>query len=114
MSRRPPSQWYPKRGEVYAVQVDTKARPAVIISVDALNRHSLDVCLIPFTTQLHAKFSMRVELNPGDGGVHRDCWAKCDQMNTLEKSFLVYPPLGTLSAATMRKIEDQVRIALGL
>jgi mRNA-degrading endonuclease toxin of MazEF toxin-antitoxin module len=105
--------WYPRRGEVYLVDLD-KARPAVILSVDSLNRHAYDVCLVPFTTVQHLKFSMRVLVKRGDGGLDHDCWAKCDQVTTLEKGFLRYPALGVLSDPSFAAIQEQVKIALGL
>lgn len=67
---------HPKRGEVYLVQLD-KPRPAVILSVDALNRFALDVCVIPFTTVQRGQFSMHVPLRARDPGLERNCWAKC-------------------------------------
>jgi mRNA-degrading endonuclease toxin of MazEF toxin-antitoxin module len=109
----PPLGWFPKRGEVYLVQLD-KPRPTIILSVDQLNRHALDVCIVGITTKLHGKFSMRVPLKAKKGALDFDCWAKCDQVTTLEKSLLRYPALGSLSASTMAIIEEQVRIALGL
>ena len=57
---------------------------------------------------------MRVPLKAKDGGLSFDCWAKCDQVTTLEKGLLSYPALGILSLQTMGKIEEQVKIALGL
>ena len=110
---RAPHGWYPKRGEVYLVDLD-KPRPAVVLSVDALNRHALDVCLVPFTTAQHAAFSMRVLVKRGDGGLDYNCWAKCDQVSTLEKDYLRYPALGVLSDASFGAIQEQVKIALGL
>ena len=112
MARRPHG-WYPKRGEVYLVDLD-KPRPAVILSVDALNRHALDVCVVPFTTVQHAEFSMRVRVEKEDGGLDYDCWAKCDQLTTLEKDYLRYPALGVLSDASLGVIQEQVKVALGL
>jgi len=109
----PSAGWYPRRGEVYLVQLD-KPRPAVVLSVDQLNRHALDVSVVGITTKAHLKFSMRVPLKAKEGGLDFDCWVKCDQVTTLEKSLLRYPALGTLSSQTMAKIEEQVRIALGL
>jgi len=103
----------PKRGEVYLVNLD-KPRPAIILSVDALNRHALDVCVVPITTKMHAAFTMRVPLKKGEGGLKFDCWAKCDQVTTLDKVDLQARPLGSLSIAKLRQVEDQVRIALGL
>lgn len=109
----PPAGWYPRRGEVYLVQLD-KPRPAVVLSVDQLNRHALDACVVGITTKQHLKFSMRISLKANEGGLDFDCWAKCDQVTTLEKHLLRYPALGALPAQSMAKIEEQVKIALGL
>ena len=105
---------HPRRGEVYLVSLGTKRRPAVILSIDALNRHALDVCVVGLTTIEHAKFSVRVPIKAGDGGLNSDCWAKCDQVTTLEKTLLQYPALGRLSVATFKKVQEQVKISLGL
>jgi len=113
MASPPPANWYPRRGEVYLVELD-KPRPAVILSVDALNRFALDVCLVPITTVQHARFSMRVPLKARDGGLDCNSWAKCDQVMTLEKHFLRHPPLGVLSEGAFRMIQEQVKVALGL
>jgi mRNA interferase MazF len=111
MARTPPSGWFPRRGEVYLVHLD-KDRPALVISADALNRHSLDVCVVPMTTVGRPKFSLRVPVRPGEGGLSRDSWAKCDQVTTLEKDLLLYPPLGRLTDETLRAIEQAVKLAL--
>lgn len=95
------------------MQLD-KPRPAIVLSVDQLNRHAWDVCVVGITTKEHLKFSMRIPLKAKEGGLDLDCWAKCDQVTTLEKKLLRYPALGTLSAPTLAKIEEQVKIALGL
>jgi mRNA interferase MazF len=108
-----PSGWYPRRGEVYWLHLDKK-RPALIISTDALNRHALDVNVIPITTVYHGRLALRVPMNAGDGGLTRDSWAKCDQVTTLEKSAIQYPPVGRISRQTMTRIEDAVRETLEL
>ena len=113
MARTPPSGWFPRRGEVYLVRLD-KARPALVISTDALNRYALDVCLVPMTTVERPKFSLRVHVPPGEAGLSRDSWAKCDQVTTLEKSLLIYPPLGRLSDETLEAIEQAIKLALEL
>jgi mRNA-degrading endonuclease toxin of MazEF toxin-antitoxin module len=105
---------HPRRGEVYLVSLGSKRRPAVILSVDALNRHALDVCVVGLTTVEHAKFSVRVPIKAGDDGLDADCWAKCDQVTTLETTLLHYPALGRLSEAAFQKVQEQVRISLGL
>lgn len=106
-----PTGWYPKRGEVYWLRLD-KNRPALVISNDALNRHALDVCVVPITSVHHGRFALRVAIAAGDGGLARDSWAKCDQVTTLDKQVVVYPPLGRLSSTTLRRIEVGIRFAL--
>jgi mRNA interferase MazF len=98
---------------VYWLRLD-KDRPALIISSDVLNRHALDVCVVPITSVHHGRFALRVAIQAGDGGLARNSWAKCDQVATLDKQLVVYPPLGRLSSETLRRIEDGIRLALDL
>jgi mRNA-degrading endonuclease toxin of MazEF toxin-antitoxin module len=107
-----PPGWYPKRGEVYIVQLD-KPRPAIVLSIDPINKFALDVCVVGITTVERKTFSMRVPIQKGDANLNFNCWAKCDQVTTLEKTFLKYPPLGVLSGATFTRVEEQVKICLG-
>lgn len=113
MTPTPPQNWSPQRGEVYLVQLD-KLRPAIVLSINAINRHARDVCVVGTTTIEHQRFDMRIPLDAGDGGLDYNCWAKCDQVTTLEKSSLQYPPIGTLSSEKFKRIEEQIRICLGL
>jgi len=113
MARTAPIGWYPRRGEVYLVRLD-KNRPALVISTDALNRHAPDVCVVPMTTIGRTEFSLRVQVKPGEGGLSRDSWAKCDQVTTLEKSLLLFPPLGRLTDETLATIEQSIKLALQL
>ncbi len=113
MTRTPPSGWFPRRGEVYLVRLN-KRRPALVISADALNRHALDVCVVPMTTVAHPRFSLRVHMKPGEVGLTSDTWAKCDQVTTLEKALLLYPPLGRLTDQTLQSIEQGIKLALQL
>lgn len=108
-----PSGWYPKRGEVCLFALD-KERPALVISSNAINVHSLDVCVVPISTAEHKAFSLRPKLKVGEGGLRRDSWVKCDQVTTIEKSRAVYPPLGALSAGSLATVGEAVMRALEL
>lgn len=108
-----PPGWYPRRGDVCLFTLD-KERPALVISTDALNRFSLDLCIVPISTKEHRQFSLRPKLNAGDGGLEYDSWVKCDQVTTLEKRLAVYPPLGSLSAPSLATVEAAIRVALEL
>lgn len=109
-SPKPPN-WYPRRGEVCLIALD-KERPAVIISSNSLNAHSLDVCVLPVSTVEHRSFSLRPRLEAGEAGLIHRSWVKCDQPTTVEKRLVVFPPLGLLSLASMGRIEAAVKAAL--
>ena len=108
-----PVGWYPRRGEIYWLRLD-KSRPALIISNDALNRHAVDVCVVPITSVTHGQFSLRVSIQAGEGGLSKDSWAKCDQVTTVEKRVVAYPPLGRISARSLQAVEHGIRLALDL
>jgi mRNA-degrading endonuclease toxin of MazEF toxin-antitoxin module len=108
-----PAAWYPRRGEVCLIALD-KQRPALILSSNSLNAHSLDVCVLPISTAEHRAFSLRPRLKTGEGGLVRDSCVKCDQPTTVEKQLVIYPPLGTLSLASMQAVEAAVKSALEL
>ena len=119
MPKSTPAGWYPKRGEIYLVEVhaggQAKWRPFLVISIDPLNRRALDVCVVPITSIEHREFRMRVPIPPREAGLDKPSWAKCDQVTTLEKKWLSYPPIGTLTGQpVLKEIENQVRFALGL
>jgi|SRR5580693_4098352 mRNA interferase MazF len=104
---------FPQRGEICLVRLD-KNRPALVISSDVLNRHALDICVVPLTSVEHRRFALRVELQAGEGGLDCRSWAKCDQVTTLEKTLVKYPPLGRLSAGTLSRVESAIKAALQL
>jgi len=108
-----PPGWFPRRGEVCLFALG-KERPAIIVSSNALNRHALDVCVVPLSTVEHRAFSLRPKLRADDGGLERDSWAKCDQVTTIEKTRAVYPPLGAVSRATLDRIQCAIKQALEL
>ena len=108
-----PAGWHPRRGEVCLFALD-KERPALVVSTNALNRFSRDVCIVPISTAGHRQFSLRPKLKAGQGGLMRESWVKCDQVTTVETATAVYPPLGSLDRFTMKTIEGAIRVALAL
>ena len=108
-----PQGWYPRRGEICLFALD-KERPALVISNNALNRFSLDVCVVPISKAQYRQFSLRPKLRAGQGGLVYESWLKCDQVTTIEIATAVFPPLGVLDNESMKQIEDAIRIALDL
>jgi mRNA interferase MazF len=108
-----PASWYPRRGEVCLIALE-KERPALILSSNSLNAHSLDVCVLPISTAEHRAFSLRPKVKAGEAGLARDSWVKCDQPTTVEKQLVIYPSLGTLSPGSMEMVQSAVKAALEL
>lgn len=108
-----PAGWFPRRGDVCLLLLD-KERPALVVSSDSLNRHSLDICVVPISTAEHKAFALRPKLLAGEGGLAHASWAKCDQVTTVEKQRAIYPPLGALGSPILKKIEQAIKQSLEL
>jgi mRNA interferase MazF len=110
---------YPKRGEVYLVSLpaqpkDIKARPAIVISLDVRNRLANDVIVVPITATMRPS-PTHVELPKGEGGLNHISMAKCEQITTLEKSFLIRGPFsGVISSRKIGEIEQAIQVAIGM
>ena len=103
---------YPKKGEIYLVRLpgqvaDKKMRPALIVSLNVRNRLANDVIVVPISTTLR-KAPTHVE-----GGLDRTSVAKCEQITTLDKSFLIrgsFP--GIITPAKMSEIKKAIQRAI--
>jgi len=110
---------YPGRGEIYLVRLpsqpkDTKPRPALVVSLDVRNRLANDVIVVPLSTTLRTS-PTHVELSEGEGGLDQTSMAKCEQITTLDKSFLIRGPFsGTISPMTMTEVERAIQRAIGI
>ncbi|MBW1715494.1 MAG: type II toxin-antitoxin system PemK/MazF family toxin [Deltaproteobacteria bacterium] len=110
---------YPRRGEIYLVRVpsqpkDTKPRPALVVSLDVRNRLANDVIVVPLSTTLRTS-PTHVELSEGEGGLDQTSMAKCEQITTLDKSFLIHGPFsGTISPMRMTEVERAIQRAIGI
>lgn len=110
---------YPKRGEIHLVRfpgqpADKKTRPALIVSLNVRNHLANDVIVVPISTTLR-KAPTHVELFKGEGGLDRPSVAKCEQITTLDNSFLIRGPFsGTISSVKMFEVEKAIQRAIGV
>jgi len=110
---------FPRRGEIYLVRLpghpsDTKDRPALVVSFDVRNRLANDVMVVPLSTTLRLA-PTHVELSAGEGGLKETSMAKCEQVTTLDKSFLIRGPFaGTINTSLMREVEKAIQRAIGI
>lgn len=110
---------YPRRGEIYLVKLagkpsDHKSRPALIVSMDVRNRLANDVIVVPLSTTLKPA-PVHVKLPSGEGGLIQTSMVKCEQITTLDKSFLIRGSFaGTVSPEKMKEIEKAIQRAIGI
>jgi mRNA interferase MazF len=110
---------YPRRGEIYLVKLpghpsDPKNRPALVVSIDVRNRMANDVIVVPISTNLRYA-PTHVKLPAGEGGLKSDSMVKCEQITTLDKTFLIRGPFaGTISPSLMTEVEHAIQNAVGI
>lgn len=103
-----------RRGQIWTIQPVgfPKPRPALVISIDAINDLCPDVLLIPITTK---PGPLRVPLaaSPDSTGLKRESYAKCESLGPVHKSRLKRL-IGKVSKPAMKAVDDGVRAVLGV
>ena len=104
------------RGEVWWVNLEPavggeirKKRPTVIISNDISNRFLNRVQVVPITGKIDRLYPSEAYVTLNE----RQCKAMADQLMTVSKLRLMDLE-GRLSIADMRKVEQAVKVQLGL
>jgi mRNA interferase MazF len=108
------------RSEIWLVNLDPTqgreqagTRPILIISVDGFNHGAAELVVgIPVTSKAKG-IPLHVEINPPEGGLNVKSYAKCEDVRLISTSRLV-KKFGTVSAQTIEKVEDRLKILLGL
>ena len=118
----PPTRRIPLRGEIWFVQLpadppDKGRRPAVIVSLDARNRHerAATVLVVPLTTSIHKDFPTHVFLPAGETGLQSDSAARAEDVTVVRKQSLMEPrsPLRPLSHRRICELAEKVRLSMG-
>lgn len=107
-----------KRGEIYRLRDDEvgKPRPVVIVSRDEFNTGS-DLLVVPFFSQQVTKRQDDLscsEFGPTEGGLTVGCMAMCGYMQSIKKTELRQPKLGSFNASQMERLMDAVKWTLDL
>ena len=103
-----------RRGEIWVIEPAgfPKPRPALVISIDAINDLCPDVLLIPVTTK-PGPLRVMIEAGRETTGLERESYAKCESLGPVHKSRLKRR-IGAVPSATMVAVDDGVRRVLGV
>src|SRR5262245_4542930 len=114
-----------RRGEVYLLNLGlsqgteaNRTRPAIVVSNDAANavaaRRGVGVItVVPVTSNVSRVYPFHVLLDGDEGGLDRPSKAQIEQLRAVDVSWFGRR-LGALPAATVRKVDDAIRLHLAL
>ncbi len=110
-----------RRGEVWLVDFNPVVgheqagrRPALVLSDDQFNASPAGlVAVLPITSKPRNGLVTRVHIRPPEGGLSMDSWVIGEQTRTVSSNRLDRR-LGTVLPVTMQRVEDIVRMILGL
>ena len=114
-----------RRGEIYFVELgptrgkelDAKRRPVLVLSINEINRLPLVVTVIPGGTRKAGKrvFRHEVQVAPSTvNGLTYPTVFQCFQIKALDHSRFNDAPVGAMDAEDLQKIEETVKLCLGL
>lgn len=110
-----------KRGDIWLANLDPvigseqgKTRPVLIIQNDIANEYSPVVIVAALTTAVGPKeYPTEVRVRAPEGGLKQDSVVLLNQIRTIDKQRLI-AYWGRLSPETMRKVDEALKISLGL
>ena len=121
MAKRQTTALIPKRGELYLVNFDPsigseikKTRPALILQNDIANRYGPVTIVAGIISKIdNSIYPSEVLIEAPEGGVGNDSVILLNQIRTIDKQRLVRR-LGLVKQETMERVDQALRISLGL
>lgn len=114
----------PSRGEIWAADLGTGLgheqsgqRPLLVVSDDLFNAGPAGLIVaVPLTSRVTKSKNIpaHIPATPPEGGLKTPSVILCDQLRTVSKSRLGQSAWGTVTPVTLAKVEDALRILLGL
>ena len=112
---------FPQRGEIYLTALDPalgheikKTRPALVIQNDITNRFGMTTIVAAITSKVSTPpYPNETILHPGTSGLEVVSTVRLDQIRTVDRQRLV-KRLGRVDDSTMAKVDEAIKISLGL
>jgi mRNA interferase MazF len=111
----------PQRGEIYLTALDPalgheikKTRPTLVIQNDVTNHYGFTTIVAAITSKVSTPpYPNETLLHPGTSGLEIVSTVRLDQIRTIDRQRLV-KRLGRVDDATMAKVDEAIKISLGL
>ena len=112
---------FPQRGEIYLTALDPalgheikKTRPVLIIQNDITNRFGLTTIVAAITSKVSTPpYPNEVVVQPTGTGLGIVSTIRLDQVRTVDRQRLI-KRLGRVDAQVMHKVDQAIKISLGL
>ena len=98
-----------EQGDIYLINLDPtyhtevgKARPGLIISLNAMNHHSPRLIIAPITSSIGKLYPFELLIPTGVGGLVKDSKIMLDQIRALDKKRLI-KKIGTIDKELLAK-----------
>jgi mRNA interferase MazF len=111
----------PNRGEIWLADLNpirdheqAGTRPVLIISANTFNHGPAGLVFVLPLTRTDRRIPIHVPIDPPEGGVSARSYILCDAVRSIAKDRLGPGPWGSVSRATLSKVEDNLRILMEL
>ena len=88
-------------------------RPALVISVDALNQSAAELAIVLPITSRRKNVRSHVPVEPPEAGLDRTSYVKCEDVRSVSTTRLDRR-LGVVGSETLESVEDRLRLLMSL
>ncbi|WP_129672146.1 type II toxin-antitoxin system PemK/MazF family toxin [Candidatus Chloroploca sp. Khr17] len=111
----------PSRGEIWLADLhpirgheQAGTRPVLIVSTDIFNHGPAGLVFVLPLTRTDRRIPAHIPLEPPEGGVRSRSLILCDALRSVSKDRLKGNPWGSVSQATLQRVEETLRMLLDL